>query len=281
MEQDEIYLIDLWRIFSREWKWFAAVLVVILACTYVFAHRARNQWEATAWIQIGQVGQVPSGQDPKTESLARVIERLQMVPFENEVMNSLGFLPDSPEAALYRKSMKLDPLPYAGPLIRMSLRGYSAQQARQFALATVNQLHAIHEQLEATPLKLARARLDQIQADLRDAQVERDRLQQAVTPAGKDGAGGKGIQDPLLASVLLTSKDAEIRGLELSKSDLVDRLSATYTYETSLLGSIYAPDKKVSPNLVLIWGAGILFGAFLAGLTALARDALRRRRVRA
>ena len=271
MEQDEIYLIDLWRIFSREWKWFVAVLIVVLICTYAFAHRAKNQWEATAWIQIGQVGQAPSGQDLKVESLARVLERLQMVPFENEVMHSLGFSPDSPEASLYRKSMKLDPLPYAGPLIRMSLRAYSAPQARQFALATVNQLHAIHERLEATPLKLARARLDQIQADLRDAQAERDRLQQAVAPAGK------GLQDPLLASVLLTSKNAEIRGLELSRSDLVDRLSTTYTYETSLLGSIYVPEKRASPNLMLIWGAGILFGAFLAGLTALARDALRRR----
>jgi hypothetical protein len=250
---------------------------VILVCTCAFAHRARSQWEATAWIQIGQVGQAPSGQELKIEPLARVIERLQMVPFENEVMNSLGFSPDSPEASLYRSSIKLDPLAYAGPLVRMSLRAYSPQQARQFALATVNQLHAIHQQLEATPLKLARARLDQIQTDLRDAQAERDRLLQAVTPTGKDDAGSRSIQNPLLASVLLTNKNEEIRGLQLAKSDLVVRLSATYTYETSLLGSIYVPDKKASPNLALIWGAGILFGAFLAGLTALARDALRRR----
>ncbi|MFI4959462.1 MAG: Wzz/FepE/Etk N-terminal domain-containing protein [Lysobacterales bacterium] len=277
MDQDVIYLFDLWRLFSREWKWFAAVLVVTLACTYVFAHRARNQWEATAWIQIGQVGQVPSGQDPKTESLARVVERLQMVPFENEVMHSLGFSPDSPEAALYRKSMKLDPLPYAGPLIRMSLRGYSAQQARQFAMATVNQLQAIHQRLEATPLQLAKARLDEVQVDLRGALAERDRLQQAVTPATRDDAGSKGLQNPLLASVLLTSKNEEIRNLQLARSDLVDRLSATYTYETSLLGPVYVPDNKVSPNLKLIWAAGFLLGAFLGGLTAMARNAVRRR----
>lgn len=277
MEQDEIYLIDLWRIFSREWKWFATALVVILACTYAFAHWAKNQWEATAWIQIGQVGQVPSGQDPKIEPLARVLERLQMVPFKNNVMNSLGFSANSPETRLYRKSMKLVPLPYAGPLIRMSLRAYSPQQAHQFAVATVDQLQAIHQHLEAIPLQLAHARLDEIQADLRNAQAERDRLQQAVTPGNKDGAGGKGIQNPLLASVLLTSKDAEIRGLQLARSDLVDRLSATYTYETSLLGAVYVPDKKVSPHLVLIWGVGILLGAFLGGLIAMARDTLRRR----
>jgi hypothetical protein len=280
MEQDEIYLIDLWRIFSREWKWFAAVLVVALVCTYAFAHRARSQWEATAWIQIGQVGQTSSGQDMKIEPLLRVIERLQMVPFENEVMNSLGFSSDSSEARLYRNSIKLDPLPYAGPLIRMSLRAYSPQQARQIAVATVNQLHAIHQQLEATPLKLAHARLDQIQGDLRDEQVERDRLLQAITPASKDDTGNKSIQNPLLASVLLTNKNEEIRSLQLARNDLVNRLSSTYTYETSLLGSVYVPDKKASPNLALIWGVGILLGAFLGGLAALARDVARRRACR-
>lgn len=277
MEQDEVYLIDLWRIFRREWKWFAVVLVLALVCTYAFSHRLKHQWEATAWIQIGQVGEAPSGLDLKTEPLARVLERLQMVPFENEVMKSLGVSPDSPEAKLYRSSMKLEPLPYAGPLIRMNLRAYSPHQAKQFAVATVDHLQAIHQQLEVMPLKLAHARLDELQADLRNAVAERDRLQQAVTPANKDEAGAKSIQNPLLASVLLTSKNAEIRGLQLARSDLLDRLSATYTYETSLLGSIYVPDRKVSPNLVLIWGAGLLLGAFLAGLIAMARNVLRRR----
>src|SRR5690348_16266952 len=64
MEQDEVYLADLWRIFAREWKWFVLVLVLTLACTYAFAPLVKRQWEATAWIQIGQVGAVPSGQDP-------------------------------------------------------------------------------------------------------------------------------------------------------------------------------------------------------------------------
>lgn len=275
MEQDEVYLIDLWRIFRREWKWFVAVLVVVLACTVAFAQGLKPQWEATAWIQIGQVGQAPSGQDLKTESLARVLERLQMVPFENEVMRSLGFAPESPEAKLYRSSMKLDPLPYAGPLIRMSVRAYSPQQARQFAVATVDRLQAIHQHLEAVPLRLAHARLGEIEADLRHATDERDRLQQAVIPA-KDAAG-KSLQNPLLASVLLSSKNAEIRGLQLARSDLLDRLSATYTYETSLLGSVYVPDHRAAPNRKLIWGAGFLLGVFLAGLITLARNAVRSR----
>ncbi len=171
MEQDEIYLIDLWRILSREWKWFVAVLIVILACTYVFAHRTKSQWEATAWIQIGQVGQVVSGQDPKVEPLQRVLERLQLVPFENDVLKSAGYAPDSSVAQLYRKSLKLDPLPYAGPLIRLTVRAYSRQQASELATATVTQLRAIHQRLEQISLTSARARLAQVEADLQTLQA--------------------------------------------------------------------------------------------------------------
>jgi uncharacterized protein involved in exopolysaccharide biosynthesis len=43
MEHDEIYLIDLWRIFTREWTWFVLVLVLTLACTYAFAHLVKRQ----------------------------------------------------------------------------------------------------------------------------------------------------------------------------------------------------------------------------------------------
>jgi hypothetical protein len=274
MEQDEIYLIDIGRMFAREWKWFVGVLIVVLAATLVVTHLARNQWEATAWIQIGQVGQVPSGQKQEIEPILRVIERLKMVPFQNEVMHDLGFAPDSPEAKLYRKSMDLVPLPYAGPLVRMSVRGFSSQQARQFATATVERLQAIHQRLEAIPLKLAHARLDMIEADLHHATTERDQLAQVALPANKGGTGN--IDNPLLASVLLTSKNDEIRGLELARSDLVDRLSSTYTFQTSLLGSVYVPEKKAAPHFVLMWGIGILLGLFLGALAVMARNLARR-----
>ena len=65
MEQDEIYLIDLWRIFAREWRWFVGVLAFVLLATFGFSHLVKPQWEATAWIQIGQVAQTIAGQDQK------------------------------------------------------------------------------------------------------------------------------------------------------------------------------------------------------------------------
>ena len=277
MEQDEIYLIDLWRIFTREWKWFAAVTVLTLACTYAFAHLVKRQWEASAWIQIAQVGQVPSGQDPKVEPLARVLERLQLVAFQNEVMASMGFSPKSPEALLYRKSLKLEPLPYAGPLIRLNVRAYSPQQASRFAAATAAQLHALHQRLEVLPLKSARERLASVEADLQTTLADRARLQQATTSESGRAGNGKDAANPVLASLLLANKDEQIRSLRQQRSDLADRLGPTYTYETSLMWPVYVPDRQAFPNPELTYGIGALLSLFLGASAAIARNAARRK----
>jgi hypothetical protein len=272
MEQDEIYLIDLWRIFAREWKWFAAVLLVSLACTYAYTHTVKRQWEATAWILIGQVGQVPTAQEQKkAEPLQRVLERLQLVSFQNDVLKSAGFSPESPEAQLYRGSLKVEPLPYAGPLIKLSVRANSPQQARQFATATVNQLQAIHQRFEELPLQLVHARLDEIQAGLQSALADRERLQQILASGDKGAAESKG-----LASVSLAGQNEEIRKLQKERSDLIERLSPTNTYETSLPWPIYVPDRQAYPNPALMWGIGLLLGTFLGLFAATARSVARR-----
>ena len=276
MEQDEIYLIDLWRIFTRGWMWFVGVLILTLVCTYVFAHTVKRQWEATAWIRIGQVGQVPEGQDPKIEPLLRVIERLELVPFENGILQSAGYAHNSPVAKLYRKSLKLEPMPYAGPLIRLSVRAYSREQASALATATVKQLGAIHQGLEAAPLRAARVRLTQLEDDLRTVEADRARLQRAAAGGSSGGAGSKDLQNPMLASLLLANKEAEIRGLRHGRIDLLERLGPTYTYQTSMMWPVYVPDKQAFPNPELTWGIGLLLGMLLGAATAVVMVGKRR-----
>ncbi|MEO8997718.1 MAG: Wzz/FepE/Etk N-terminal domain-containing protein [Rhodanobacter sp.] len=276
MEQDEIYLIDLWRIFARGWKWFVGLLILTLICTYAFAHLVKRQWEATAWIQIGQVGQVLGGQDPKVEPLMRVIERLQLVPFENEILKSAGYADNSPVAKLYRKSLKLEPMPYAGSLIRLTVRAYSREQAIALATATVTQLRAVHQRLEEAPLKAARARLTQLEADLQTAEADRARYQQAATGGNKGDAGSKDVQNPMLASLLLANKNEEIRGLRAGRVELLERLGPSYTYDTSMMWPAYVPDKQAFPNPELTWGIGLLLGIFLGAFATVVMAGKRR-----
>lgn len=276
MQQDEIYLIDLWRVFAREWKWFAAVLVLVLAGTFAAAHGMRRQWEATAWIRPGQIGQVPAGRDPLVEPLARILGHLKMVPFQNEILARAGVAPHSRAAGLFRRSLKLDPMPYAGPLIRLQVRAYSPQAASRLATVTVDELRSVQRSLAALPLELARARLHEVQAELRGTRADRDRLLKAIAADGRLTAAGNGTRDALLAGVLVSSKNAEIRSLQQAESDLVERLSPAYTFPTSLAWPVYVPDHAVFPNPLLLWAIGSMLGLCLAAFAVVARNAARR-----
>jgi uncharacterized protein involved in exopolysaccharide biosynthesis len=275
MDQSEIYLIDMWRIFARQWRWFAAVFVLILLITLAFAMLVERQWEATAWIQIGQVGIVPSGQDQKVEPLQRVIERLQMEPFQDEILQSAGFPHDAPEAKLYRSSLKIEPLPYAN-LIRIRLRANTPELAERLAAATVTRLKAVHQGIQTTLLDMAHAHVTDLQTDLSSVIAERERLKQAAIDDTKSSTMDKNASTPVLANMLLISKDSEIRSLQHAKSDLNDRLSPTYTYDTSMPWPVYVPKKQAFPNLALTLGVGVLGGILLGAFAALTRDAMLR-----
>lgn len=268
MEHDEIYLIDLWRILRREWRWFVAVAIVVVAAAITFAQTARPRWEATAWIRPGQLAPVPAGLDPRIEPFQRVIERMQTREFQDAVLHDLGLSPRSAEAHLYRGSFDLDPSPYAG-LLKLTLRGYSPEQAQRFVQVTYEHLHRLHEGLMAEPLELAQTRLHQAEAQLQEATTERDRLRQAITDS-------QNRQDLMLASMVLAGINEEVRSLQQSVSDLKARLTASYSYETTLAWPIYAPEHPVYPNRLLIWGAGLVLGLGLGLVAAVARNAYRR-----
>lgn len=270
MPHDEIYLIDLWRLLTRQWRGFAIALLAVVALAVAYAFLAKPRYEAVAWVQVGQVGTAPSGQDPRPEPFQRVLDRLQTRSFQDDVTQSLGLAAKSPEAAAYRGSLKAEPSFYAG-LIKLSVRAASPEQARQQVLATVKRLEAIHGELQAAPLAQAQARLDEVQADLRTATVERDGLQQVV---GKDERSGQG--NAVVAGLLLASKDTEVRELRNARSDLAARMSANYTFGTSMPWPIYQPDHAVAPNRVLILGVGLLGGLGLGLFVAVALDARRR-----
>ena len=265
MQQDEIYLIDMWRVLSRQRWWFAGVFVLTLLLVGGYLATAKRKWEVDAWIQIGQAGTAPTGQDPKVESLLRVMERLKTDGFKNEVLTGIGIPLKSPEARLYRASMTLDPQPYAS-LLHITVRAYSPSDARQLALATFNHLHAIHRALGMAPVAGARQRLKEIDGELDAALADRARLRDAVASRA-DGA---------LASFSLAGTDAGIRDLQQARAEIQTRLEANYTFETAMPWPVHVSENPVAPAVPLIAGFGVLCGLFLGVLASVAADALRR-----
>lgn len=151
-QHDDIYLIDLWRILRREWRWALAALVVVLGLTFAFTRLAKPQWEATAWIQVGEIGPTPAGRDPKVEPFQRVIDRMKTRLFQDAVLRKAGVSLNSRAAQLYRGSLKPDPDPYAN-LIGVTIRAESSAQARHLAMATVTELQTLHGQTNAVALE--------------------------------------------------------------------------------------------------------------------------------
>ncbi|CAD0338917.1 Wzz/FepE/Etk N-terminal domain-containing protein [Xanthomonas hortorum] len=274
-QHDDIYLIDLWRILRREWRWALAALVVVLGLTFAFTRLAKPQWEATAWIQVGEIGPTPAGRDPKVEPFQRVIDRMKTRLFQDAVLRKAGLPLNSRAAQLYRGSLKPDPDPYAN-LIGVTIRAESSAQARRLAMATVTELQTLHGQTNAVALELARTRLQGLNEDLRAALINRTQLQQQVQ-AGQGGAAATPAQ--VVAGVLLTDSNTTIRALKAERDDLIARLTTRYTYQTSLAWPLYVPDRQAFPNAITAWAAGLLAGAGLGVLAAVLRNAWRRRRV--
>lgn len=270
MKEDEIYLIDLWRILRREWTWCVLPLLAVLALGFAFLHGATRQWQATAWVQVGEFGPTPAGRDPKLEPFQRVIERIKTRLFQDQVLQSLGLPLNGRAAALYRSSLKLDPDPYAN-LIELSLRADSAQQARALATATTLQLQALHRRIQAAPMQQARERLQDIASELAAAQAERAQLLQ------QQGEGRGSVEQQLLGNMLLSEKNATIRGLKSERDDLLTRLGARYTYDTSAPWTAYVPERPAFPNPVLVLAVALMLGAALGVFAAIVRNALRRR----
>ncbi|MEA9565006.1 Wzz/FepE/Etk N-terminal domain-containing protein [Xanthomonas sp. WHRI 8932A] len=270
-QHDEIYLIDLWRILRREWRWVLAAFVLVLGMTFVFLRVAKPQWDATAWIQVGEIGPTPAGRDPKVEPFQRVIDRMKTRLFQDAVLHQAGVPLKSRAAQLYRGSLKPDPDPYAN-LIGVTIRAESAQQARTLAMATVTALQSLHGDTNAAALALARTRLQGLDEDLRVAMLNREQLQQQLQ------AGTAASPAQVLAGVLLTDNTATIRAIKSERDDLIARLTARYTYQTSLAWPLYVPEQRAFPNAVMVWAVGLLGGAGLGVLVAVVRNAWRRRR---
>ncbi|APP77434.1 Wzz/FepE/Etk N-terminal domain-containing protein [Xanthomonas vesicatoria] len=270
-QHDEIYLIDLWRILRREWRWALAAMVLVLGLTFVFLRVAKPQWEATAWIQVGEIGPTPAGRDPKVEPFQRVIDRMKTRLFQDAVLQQAGVPLKSRAAQLYRGSLKPDPDPYAN-LIGVTIRAESAQQARNLAIATVTALQSLHGDTNTAALALARTRLQGLDEDLRVATRTREQLQTQLRP------GSAASPAQVLAGVLLTENTTTIRAIKTERDDLIARLTARYTYQTSLAWPLYVPEQRAFPNTAMIWVVGLLGGAGLGVLVAVGRNAWRRRR---
>lgn len=263
---DEISLSDLWQTLVRRKRWvFGSVLFAATVAALAMAPM-KPQWEATAAIQIGAVGQ---GEQAVRliESQARVVARMKLKSFEDGVLASLKSTdPHGLEARLYRRSLRIKALANTD-LIELKVRGYSSQSARRSAEATVAYLRKVHQAMTAPTEQRVKRLLARIEKEITQIKAEREKVLQIAGLKRNVTTEARFTENVLLANVMI-QRDGELRQLEQAKMEHEEQLSSIRSYPTSYIEKISVSEEPVAPKrglIILLAGVlGLLFGAVFA-----------------
>jgi uncharacterized protein involved in exopolysaccharide biosynthesis len=262
-EQDEISLRDLWRVLINEKKWVIGIPILCVLLAAIGVSMAKPKWEATAVIQIGQVGL--SG---LIEPSVRAIERMKMKSFEDTVLAKLQISLDGGNsvAALFKNSLSLKALGTTD-LIQVKIRANSPDQAKSWAQAIFDRLKEVHEKLTQPTVDRLRKQQTDLKKQMQLIEEERLNLLRTVSKTSETSRDGR-FSTNLLLSNLLLQKNAELRDFEMRRLAVDEQLTSIRAFPTSLVDRIYVPENPASPRklLVVMLAAvlGLILGIFVA-----------------
>lgn len=250
----------------------SAVAGIILAA--IGSSLITPQWEATAVVQIGAIGQAKQVIEPT----ARVVERLKLRSFRDAVLSSITPPVSDSDAELYRRTLDVKILP-SPDLIELSVRGLSKEKATLLMDATVSYLHRTHAQLAAPTVQRMKRLLARTKEEIAQIEAERDRMLDVASSISKKNAETRFMERVVLANVII-QRDAELRGLKQDQLNYEGLLDPLQTYPTSAIERTYASEGPVTPRtwliIVLSGLAGVLVGTFVAFFSALSAQASNR-----
>jgi capsular polysaccharide biosynthesis protein len=272
-EQDEISARDLWRVLTNQKKWVTGIPIVCVLLASVGLSLSKPKWEATAVIQIGQVGQSGVGQGSQLiEPPVRAIERMKMKSFEDDVLTRLKISPEDgdPIASLFRNSLSLKALGTTD-LIQVKIRAHSREQAQSWANAVVDRLKDVHERLAQPTIDRLRKQQAELKKQMLIIEEERSSLLRIVSKSSET-SGDSRFSANLLLSNLLLQKNAELRDFEMRRLAADEQLTSVRTYPTSLIDRIYVPEKPASPKKLLTITLAAVLGLILGIIVAFVRN---------
>lgn len=265
--EEDLRLSDVWRMIVAGRRWVIGVPLVTALVALIYVYLSDPQWESSAVVQIGQVGQAEIGKvTALVEVPARAIERTKLPAFQDNVLTSIGIdtAEDDPKARLYRGSLQLRQPP-GTDLIELKLRAYSRDEARRLAEATVEQLRKSHDKLALPSIDFLRQQFDDVTHQLERAQKEHEFLASQIA-SGKDIDARNRFAESALLGQMITKRDEVVRQLRERRLMLEERLGPVRTYPTSLIEDVHVGTQPVFPRPAL---AALLAatGGLLAGIS--------------
>ena len=248
-EQDEISVRDLWRVLINQKKWVIGIPILCVLLAAVGVSMAKPKWEATAVIQIGQVGSSGVGQTIQLiEPSVRAIERMKIRSFGDAVLEKLQIPLEEGNsvAALFRSTLLLKALGTTD-LIQVKIRANSRDKAESWAQAVVDRLKDVHEKLTQPTIDRLRKQQTELKKQMQLIEAERSNLLETVSKTSERSGDGR-FSTNLLLSNLLLQKNAELRDFEMRSLAVDDQLTSIRAFPTSLVDRIYVPENPASPK---------------------------------
>jgi capsular polysaccharide biosynthesis protein len=246
--------------FVRRWKLAAMVFAVTAVVCWIYLSTVPKQWEATATVQIGQIGQQAIGQQVQlVESASRVFERVKTRSFKDSILKDakLPSLDDAEfgsESRIFGNSLNVKLL--SNPdLIEIKVRALSPDQAATFLQSVVGKLKQIHDGVAFPTASKLRASLQQLSESIKVLESERLLYTEQLAKV----ASSSKVEDFLQKSVyakLLSDLDLQLRTLQDRKLAVEEQLSPSRTYSTSILEGLTVSKDAVAPlKLITIIGS--------------------------
>lgn len=271
---DEISLLEIWQVLARHKKWVLGLPVLGLIAALMASALMPPVWEAVLVGQVGQVGQQP------IEPVVRVVGRIKQKSFQGEVLASMGIPLDetNPKGKLYRDSIKIQILPNTD-LIEIRVRGYSQDEAKHNAEATLNRLVRIHEQLAKPSIQRMTQQMERVTQQINDLREERESIKNTRSNKSKADTGSR-FFDGIIQTNLLVQMGGELRNLEQLRLTYEEQLSSLRTYPTSRIDSTYVSEKPAAPRKALIVVSSGVLGLIAGMFAAFILNAIQARRLR-
>jgi hypothetical protein len=260
---DELSLLDLVRFVQRHGVIILGGTLIggALGLTVAFALPA--QWEASALIQVGQLG----GSTP-VEPLPKVVARVTQKSFKDDALKRMGILPSEsdPKASLLLSSLKVKI--EKADLVGVHVRGTTPDDTVRFVDALFAKLVDIHTKITEPTLQHWRDVVEEIDIESGLLNKEIERLNGSLAKTTGEVSTVNFSQFVLMNNILLT-RESEMRGFRERKRALQEQINPERTFPTSLLGRIEVSTQPVFPKKHLFAADGLVIGLFIGVLVSL------------
>lgn len=256
-QEDKISLADIWAIIKRyKWIILAPSFICGIAASLWVNFFAAPQWEASAILRVGQVGQ-----GAIVEPFANIILRMKHPSFADRVLNQPGFNPDELLAAkaIYEGSLKAAKIKDTD-LVEFRLRGYSRNMAKMLAENTISFLQKVHGDMMAVEIARINGHIQTASEEIKALASEIETLENRLY-----GKRDWNNYNATLVAAALQERTNRLQNLTQRKRSFVEQLSPTMTFSTQAFADVTISDAPVSPRKNFIVGMSILIG-LLGGL---------------